>query len=142
MPYGSNTAIYSANGINWTTTTISSSINCYSTCYGDGTIVAVGSSTKNVVYGTMEKENLKAVIDGYLTKSEIFDYIYPVGSVYISMKQTDPSTIFGGTWKVIDNAFLYVDSSGSGIIVPLELSSATTDKDFYYFTVFAWQRTA
>lgn len=42
------------------------------------------------------------------------DYIYPVGSVYISYSHVDPATLFGGTWVRIQNAFLWaVDSSGS-----------------------------
>lgn len=32
--------------------------------------------------------------------SELFNNIYPVGSVYISVVPTNPSTLFGGTWAV------------------------------------------
>ncbi len=42
------------------------------------------------------------------------DYIYPVGSVYISYSHVSPATLFGGTWVRIENAFLWgVDSSGT-----------------------------
>lgn len=44
----------------------------------------------------------------------IRDYIYPVGSVYISYSHADPATMFGGTWVRITNAFLWaVDASGT-----------------------------
>jgi hypothetical protein len=43
----------------------------------------------------------------------ILDYVYPVGSVYISYSHVDPATLFGGTWARITNAFLWaVDANG------------------------------
>lgn len=42
------------------------------------------------------------------------DYIYPVGSVYISYSHYDPADMFGGTWVRITNAFLWaVDKDGA-----------------------------
>lgn len=34
------------------------------------------------------------------------DTIYPVGSIYMSVNNTDPSTLFGGTWVQIKDTFL------------------------------------
>lgn len=43
----------------------------------------------------------------------LLDYIYPVGSVYISYSHVSPAELFGGTWVRIENAFLWgVDENG------------------------------
>ena len=36
----------------------------------------------------------------------IADYIYPVGSIYMSVNSTSPATLFGGTWERIQGRFL------------------------------------
>ena len=44
----------------------------------------------------------------------ILDYVYPVGSVYISYSHVSPADMFGGTWARISNAFLWAtDASGT-----------------------------
>lgn len=40
------------------------------------------------------------------TMSNIFDKIYPIGTLYWSSKPTNPSTLFGGTWKRIKDKFI------------------------------------
>lgn len=35
-----------------------------------------------------------------------FNLIYPVGSIYMSTDNTDPSLLFGGTWEQLENKFL------------------------------------
>ena len=41
-----------------------------------------------------------------------FNWIYPVGSLYWSMNNTDPSTLFPGTtWEQIQNRFIYAVSA-------------------------------
>lgn len=48
---------------------------------------------------------------------EILNIIYPVGSIYMSTNSTNPSTLFGGTWKQIKDRFLLAcgDSYSNGV---------------------------
>lgn len=43
----------------------------------------------------------------------ILDFIYPVGSIYLSYSHVSPASTFGGTWTRVQNAFLWaVDANG------------------------------
>ena len=55
------------------------------------------SSTNDTASGT------KSVYDYIET---LFNRIYPVGSIYMSVNSTNPGTIFGGTWEQIQDRFL------------------------------------
>ena len=41
----------------------------------------------------------------------ILEAVYPVGSIYISVNNTSPQTLFGGTWEAIQGKFLLGQSS-------------------------------
>ena len=40
------------------------------------------------------------------TEYSIFDFIYPIGCLYWSNEDTNPSELFGGTWKQITDTFI------------------------------------
>lgn len=58
----------------------------------------------------------------------IFDMVYPVGSVYVSVNATNPSALFGGTWEQIKDRFLL--SAGNTYKV-----GATGGEDAHVLTV-------
>ena len=39
-----------------------------------------------------------------------FDDVYPIGAIYTSVNSTNPSTLFGGTWKRLEDTFLFATS--------------------------------
>ncbi len=51
----------------------------------------------------------KTEIDGMI--SNIMLRMYPIGSIYVSVNNTDPGTIFGGTWEQIQDRFLLAAGS-------------------------------
>lgn len=42
----------------------------------------------------------------------ILDYIYPVGSIYMSYSHNDPASMFGGTWVRLTGGFLWASQKG------------------------------
>lgn len=44
----------------------------------------------------------------------VLNHVYPVGSIYMSMNQVDPGTLFGGTWERVQDTFLLASGSTYG----------------------------
>lgn len=50
------------------------------------------------------------------TSQSVLNYVYPVGSIYMSVNSTSPATLFGGVWTKIKDRFLLAagDSYSAG----------------------------
>lgn len=44
--------------------------------------------------------------EGAVSQSAILNYVYPVGAIYMSVTDTNPNVVFGGTWEQIKDKFL------------------------------------
>lgn len=58
----------------------------------------------------------------------LFDYIYPVGSIYMSVNSTNPGTLFGGTWVAwgLGRAPMGVSPYNTAFDTPEETGGALT----------------
>lgn len=69
----------------------------------------------NVYVGTSEPSsgNIECWINpnASFDPTAYFDKIYPIGSLYMSVSSTDPSTLFGGTWTKIEGSFLWATTN-------------------------------
>lgn len=50
-------------------------------------------------------------LGGGANNAAIVDLIYPVGAIYMSVVNTSPATLFGGTWVAIEDVFLLAKGS-------------------------------
>ena len=59
---------------------------------------------------------------------------YPIGSVYVSVNEEEPSTLFGGTWELMSEGYLVVGLDHENEDAPAELQ--------YLERCYIWKRTA
>ena len=70
---------------------------------------------RGIAFGaTATREGFTCAMDAEFlgkVRGTIFDAIYPVGSIYMSMNATSPADLFGGTWERIQDRFLLAAGS-------------------------------
>jgi microcystin-dependent protein len=62
---------------------------------------------------TYTKSKVDSLLADKAGKSDILEWLYPVGSIYMSTKSTSPHTLFGGTWAQIKGRFLFAAGSNT-----------------------------
>ena len=68
---------------------------------------SLSATSINPVQNKVVTENINRVdSDISQINNSLTDKIYPVGSIYMSVNSTSPSTLFGGTWQQIKDKFL------------------------------------
>lgn len=72
----------------------------------------------------------------------LLDFIYPVGSIYLSYSHVDPGTLFGGTWARLSNNYLWATSATGTIGQTGAMYTPTAGKSWTYIQISAWRRTA
>ena len=58
----------------------------------------------------VQTDTVATLMNGFNSNADILDNVlkmaYPVGSIYMSVNNTSPATLFGGTWEAIGGRFL------------------------------------
>ena len=76
-----------------------------------GTMTGPLKLTKDVHYGVTEPSN-PTTGQMFLKEVNVAQLVYPVGAIYMSTVETNPSTLFGfGTWERIQDTFLLAAGS-------------------------------
>lgn len=78
-------------------------------------------------------------ISAKVLHNTIVDKAYPVGAVYISVNNTSPATLFGGTWEQIKDVFLVANGDNNDSWFALKSDSDITANSL---KVYMWKRTA
>ena len=74
--------------------------------YGHGIFSKIGSVYQLSWLSSFGIYYVRKINDSYTYSNPLLDSVYPVGSIYISVNNTNPGTLFGGTWKQIEDRFL------------------------------------
>lgn len=64
---------------------------------------------ENIPLAPQPKIDFSKMFESHI--AEYWEKIYPVGAIYLSVSDTDPSTLFGGTWEQITDRFLLAAGS-------------------------------
>lgn len=96
--------------MNFNKTLTSVAIGKKSSAADDEKLFEIGMTTRfgEEIYDKNGKEILGG---GGVTSTDLLNLIYPVGSIYMSVREVSPQTFLGGSWRKIEGKFLLSASS-------------------------------
>ena len=89
-------------------TSTSGLVDIYTVTYDDGntdTIEVTNGEDAHIQDFYADSTNNTITLE-YGEGSDLIDLVYPVGSIYMSVNDTSPSILFGGTWEQLEDKFL------------------------------------
>ena len=107
-------------------------------------------SSGNLIVNTISCNSIdyNNMSGGGLDSTAVCNLIYPVGSIYLSVSNTSPATLFGGTWEQIKDRFLlsagntYSSGSTGGeathVLTANEMPSHTHVQNAHYHSGLSW----
>ena len=117
--------------------------------YGNNTLIDLTSDTvtpATLLEGYTAHDANGDLIRGTLVPSTPFDIddVYPVGSIYMNVTNTNPSTLFGGTWVQYTEGVLSAAGDERYMIphAKKDYRYSMHYLDFNDIPVYIWRRTA
>lgn len=97
-----------------------SSISSAHTIYGTQKIINIYPDGTGVAFGMTSTGPNRVEIKGdlYVKGILLIDIIHPVGSVFVTSTNTNPSTTIGGTWTLINKSFTPYGNTSSTFFTP------------------------
>lgn len=65
-----------------------------------------GSYDDTEIRGLIQDEAIARAEDIAELEAHFLEYLYPIGSIFMSVNDTSPAVLFGGTWEKIEGRFL------------------------------------
>ena len=100
----------SSYDVKYTLTDALTTVTIYDTVSTAAVLMDFKAGGKGIAIGKVsEKDNVLELADSWeleLHGKKLIDYIYPVGSIYLSVNATSPATLFGGSWTQLKDRFL------------------------------------
>ena len=82
----------------------------------DGKVSELGGGADEVEIGAEQPaDTFKLWVDtndtpggdeGFITKGQLIDLVYPIGSIYVSLSDVSPAVFIGGTWEQVKDRFI------------------------------------
>lgn len=113
---GSAISTESSYDVKYTITDAFTTVTIYDTVSTAAVLMDFKAGGKGIAIGKVaEKDNTVEIANNWeleIHGKKLIDYIYPVGSIYISINATSPSNLFGGSWTQLKDRFL-IGAGGS-----------------------------
>lgn len=100
----------SSYDVKYTITDAFTTVTIYDTVSTAAVLMDFKAGGKGIAIGKVaEKDNTVEIANNWeleIHGKKLIDYIYPIGSIYISVNTTSPANLFGGSWTQLKDRFL------------------------------------
>lgn len=100
----------SSYDVKYTITDAFTTVTIYDTVSTAAVLMDFKAGGKGIAIGKVaEKDNTVEIANNWeleIHGKKLIDYIYPIGSIYMSVNATSPATLFGGSWTQLKDRFL------------------------------------